>query len=143
MAGAAHGREPVRDAFVATLPGVTRGYAPARAFGRFVAEHHRWFLLGWLAVVLVMGYLSTGTARLLSPSGFSADTEASRAADILRTDFPQRKGPVLYAVFSSPVVSYADAGYQAQLAAWKGDLERAVAGSNAEVVGPLLSLIHI
>jgi len=84
-----------------------------------------------------MAYFSTGTARLLSPSGFSADTEASRAADILRSDFPNRKGPVLYAVFSSTRTNLDDPGYQAEVAAWKVDLQRAVGGSNAAVVGPL------
>ncbi|MFI5282311.1 MAG: MMPL family transporter [Candidatus Dormibacterales bacterium] len=113
-----------------------RGSAPARALGAFVARHHRWFLMAWLVVFVVMGYLSTGTAQLLSPSGFSADTEATRGADILRADFPQRKGPVLYAVFSSPATRLDDAAYQAQLAAWKGDLQRAIGGMNAAVVGP-------
>jgi uncharacterized membrane protein YdfJ with MMPL/SSD domain len=113
-----------------------RGNAHARAFGAFGARHHRWFLTGWLLVFIVMGYLSTGTAQLLSPSGFSADTEATHGADILRADFPQRKGPVLYAVFSAPKTGLEDVSYQAQLAAWKSDLQRAVGAMNAEVVGP-------
>jgi trehalose monomycolate/heme transporter len=113
-----------------------RGSAPARAFGAFVARHHRWFLAGWLVLFVVMGYLSTGTAQLLSPSGFSADTEASRGADILRAEFPERKGPVLYAVFSSAATGLDDASYQAELAAWKSDLQREVGSSNATVVGP-------
>ena len=113
-----------------------RGNPAARAFGGFVARHHRWFLGGWLAVFALLGYFSLGTPRLLSPSGFSADTQATRGADILRADFPQRRGPVLYAVFHSDSVPVEDSAYQAQLAAWRADLQSAVGTSNAVVVGP-------
>ncbi|HYM66569.1 MAG TPA: MMPL family transporter, partial [Patescibacteria group bacterium] len=113
-----------------------RGNAVARAFGGFVARHHRWFLGGWLGVFLVMAFFSVGTPRLLSPSGFSADTEATKGAAILRQQFPDRRGPVLYAVFSAPAATIEDPAYQAQLAAWKADLTSAVAGANAVVVGP-------
>ncbi len=81
-------------------------------------------------------YFSIGTTRLLSPSGFSADTEATRGAGILRTNFPDRRGPVLYAVFQSSGTPVDDTAYQGQLAAWKADLEREVGTSNAIVVGP-------
>ena len=113
-----------------------RGNATARAFGGFVARHHRWFLGGWLAGFVVMGFFSTGTPRLLSPSGFSADTEATQGAAILREQFPERRGPVLYAVFSSKAKTVEDPAYQAQLSAWKADLLSAVGSSNALVVGP-------
>jgi len=83
-----------------------------------------------------MGVFSTGTPRLLSPSGFSADTEATQGADILRTEFPDRRGPVLYAVFTSATKSLDDPAYQAEVAAWKSDLLAAVGASEAEVVGP-------
>ena len=56
---------------------------------------HRWlFLAGWLVAFLVMGYFAAGTSRLLSPAGFDTDTQAGRAADLLRQQFPQRRGPV-------------------------------------------------
>jgi uncharacterized membrane protein YdfJ with MMPL/SSD domain len=83
-----------------------------------------------------MAYFSVGTTRLLSPSGFSADTEATRGADILRANFPNRRGPVLYAVFHSDATPLGDPAYQTQLAAWKDSLQGAVGGSNAAVVGP-------
>ncbi len=108
----------------------------ARAFGAFVARHHRWFLGGWVVFFAVMAYFSVGTTRLLSPSGFSADTEATRGADILRVNFPNRRGPVIYAVFHSDTVPVGDPAYQAQLAAWKADLLTEVGTSNAVVVGP-------
>jgi uncharacterized membrane protein YdfJ with MMPL/SSD domain len=113
-----------------------RGNAAARAFGGFVARHHRWFLGGWVVFFAVMAYFSIGTTRLLSPSGFSADTEATRGADILRVNFPNRRGPVLYAVFHSDTVPVDDPAYQAQLASWKADLLTEVGTSNAVVVGP-------
>ncbi len=113
-----------------------RGNPAARAFGAFVARQHRWFLGGWLVFFAVMAYFSIGTTRLLSPSGFSADTEATRGADILRANFPERRGPVLYAVFQSQTVAVGDSAFQAQLTAWRSDLQSAISGSNAVVVGP-------
>ena len=113
-----------------------RGNTFAAAWGGFVARHHRWLLAGWLVIFAVMGYFSVGTSRLLSPSGFSADTEATRAANILRAHFPDRRGPVLYAVFHSETTSVDDPAYQAQLAAWKADLETAIGNANAAVAGP-------
>jgi RND superfamily putative drug exporter len=83
-----------------------------------------------------MGYFSAGTTRLLSASGFSADTEATRAADILRAKFPDRRGPVLYVVFHSDTANVDDPSYQAQLATWKDALLGAVSNANATVVGP-------
>jgi uncharacterized membrane protein YdfJ with MMPL/SSD domain len=115
---------------------VQRGNAAGRAFGGFVARHHRWFLAGWLAVFAVMGYYSTGTPRLLSPSGFGADTDASRGAAIVRDQFPNRRGPVLYVVFGSSSAFFNDPAYQAQLAAWKTDLSAAAGIYNTEVIGP-------
>jgi trehalose monomycolate/heme transporter len=106
---------------------------PAAAWGRLVARHHRWFLAGWILVVAAMAYFSAGTSRLLSPSGFDTDTEAKQAADVLRDHFPQRTGPVLYAVFDSPTKAAEDPSYDAEVAAWKADLERLTAGSPAHV----------
>ncbi|MGH7763908.1 MAG: MMPL family transporter [Candidatus Dormibacteraceae bacterium] len=113
-----------------------RGNPAARAFGGFVARHHRWFLASWLVFFGVMAYFSVGTTRLLSASGFSADTEATRGADILRANFPERRGPVLYAVFHSDSAPVSDPSYQAQVTAWRVELEREVGSSNALVVGP-------
>jgi RND superfamily putative drug exporter len=114
---------------------VKRGNAFAASFGGFVARHHRWFLGGWLLLFVVMAYLSSDTPRLLA-SGFGADTEASHADDILRTHFPERRGPALYAVFHSDTANVSDPQYQAQLAAWAQDLRRAVGTSNAIIEGP-------
>ena len=83
-----------------------------------------------------MAYFSAGTTRLLSPSGFSADTEATRGAEILRVNFPDRRGPVIYAVFHSNMAQVSEPGYQAQLAAWRSELVTEVGTSNAVVVGP-------
>src|SRR5256885_2739352 len=80
-----------------------------------------------------MAPLASGTSRLLSPAGFEADTEAARAADVLRQQFPERRGPVLTVVFQSGSVPVADTGYQAQLAAWRADLERLVRGGSGTV----------
>ncbi len=114
-----------------------RGNLFAARVGGFVARHHRWFLGAWLVLFGVMAYFSTGTPRLLSASGFSADTEASRADDVLRAHFPERRGPALYAVFHSDTANVSDPEYQAQLAAWAQDLQRAIGTSNAIVEGPL------
>ena len=108
---------------------------PAATWGRFVARHHRWFLGAWLALVAVMAYFSAATPRLLSPSGFNTDTEATQAAGVLRDHFPQRTGPVLYAVFQSDSVAVDDPRYQGQLAAWKQDLGRQ-ASRNVQIQGP-------
>jgi len=114
------------------------GNPVAAAFGAFVARHYRLFLGGWLALLAALGYFSIGTTELLSPSGFSADTESTRAADILRNNFPNRRSPVLYAVFRSDTATVDDPGYQAQLAAWKDSLAGAIGSANASVVGPQL-----
>jgi RND superfamily putative drug exporter len=91
---------------------------------------HRWqFLAGWVVAVLVMGYLASGTSRLLSPAGFTTDTEAGRAADVLRQRFPQRRGPVLFVIFQSDRTPVSDPGYQAQVEAWRGDLQSLTAGA--------------
>ena len=74
---------------------------------------------------------------MLSASGFSADTEATVAADTLRTHFPERSAPVLYLVFHTDTGNVDNPRYQAQLADWKRDLKNAVAGTGAIVDGPL------
>jgi trehalose monomycolate/heme transporter len=114
---------------------VKRGNAFAARWGGFVARHHRWFLGGWLLLFAVMAYFSSDTPRLLA-SGFGADTEASRADNILRTHFPDRRGPALYVVFHSDTANVSDPEYQAQLAAWAQDLQRAIGTSNAIIEGP-------
>ncbi|MEP7105688.1 MAG: MMPL family transporter [Chloroflexota bacterium] len=104
----------------------------AARWGAFVARHRVWFLGGWLLAVAVGAVLAAGTTRQLSPAGFETDTPASQAADLLRAHFPDRKGPVLYAVFQSSGTPVTDPAYQAQVAAWRADLERLAAGA-AEV----------
>ena len=103
--------------------------------GGFVARHHRWFLGGWLLLFGAMSYFSTDTPRLLA-TGFGADTEATRADEILRAHFPERRGPALYAVFHSDTANVSDPEYQAQLAAWARDLQSAIGTSKSIVEGP-------
>jgi RND superfamily putative drug exporter len=103
---------------------------------------HRWlFLAGWLVAFLVMGYFAAGTSRLLSPAGFDTDTQAGRAADLLRQQFPQRRGPVVFVVFQSDRVPVSDPAYQAEVEAWRADLQRLVgtggAGAVSVVRGPV------
>jgi uncharacterized membrane protein YdfJ with MMPL/SSD domain len=92
-----------------------------------VARRRLLFLAAWLAVFLAAGYFASGTSQLLSPAGFSTDTEAQRAADLLRTQFPERRGPVVYVVFQSEGTQVSDPTYQAQVAAWRADLQKLLA----------------
>jgi uncharacterized membrane protein YdfJ with MMPL/SSD domain len=103
-------------------------------WGGFVARRRWMFLAGWLLLFGVMGYFASGTSRLLSPAGFSTDTQAGRAADLLREQFPERRGPVLYVVFQSDRVPVSDPAYQAQLAAWRSDLQRLAGDGPASTV---------
>jgi trehalose monomycolate/heme transporter len=108
----------------------------AQRWGGFVARHRLWFLGGWLLAVAIGGAFAGGTARQLSPAGFETDTPASQAADLLRAHFPERRGPVLYAVFQSDGATLADPAYRAQVGAWRADLVRLAAGI-AEVSDPV------
>ena len=105
-------------------------------WGAFVARNRWTFLGGWLLAVLLMGYFASGTSRLLSPAGFTTDTEAGRAADLLRQQFPERRGPVVEVVFHSEITPVSDPAYQAQLAAWRSDLERLLPGHSAVIDPP-------
>jgi len=97
---------------------------------------HRWlFLIGWVVAFLAMGYIAAGTSQLLSPAGFTTDTQASRAADMLRQQFPERRGPVLFVVFQSDGASTSDPAYQAQVAAWRADLQRLVGSGTGTAEG--------
>jgi uncharacterized membrane protein YdfJ with MMPL/SSD domain len=89
-----------------------------------VARHRWFFLAGWLVVFAVMGYFASGTSQLLSPAGFSTDTQASRAADLLRAQFPERRGPVVFVVFQSESTPISEPAYQAEVAAWQADLQK-------------------
>ena len=92
--------------------------AAAAAWGGLVARH-RWAFVGaWLVLFAVAAVLAAGTPRLLSPSGFETDTEASRTSDQLRQQFPERRGPVLLVVFQSPAPA-GDPAYRVQMAAWR------------------------
>lgn len=102
------------------------GSRAARAWGRFVARNRWWVVAAWLVAVLAAAPLASTTARLLSPAGFSTDTEASRAADLLRAHFPEREAGVLFVVFRSDRTPLSDPGYKRQLAAWRSDLGRLV-----------------
>ena len=109
----------------------------ATAWGRIVARH-RWIVLGvWLAAAAGMVAFAAGTPRLLSPAGFETDTQASRAADVLRAQFPQRQEPVLFVVFRSAHTPVADRAYRAEVAAWRADLVPLARRSRGVVHGPL------
>src|SRR5438309_771585 len=86
-----------------------------------------------------MAYFATGTSRLLSPTGFETDTEASRTADLLRQVFPERRGPAFYVVLHSQRSTAADPAYRAQIQAWQRDLQRLTLGSRAVVDPPVIS----
>jgi RND superfamily putative drug exporter len=107
----------------------------AGRWGGLVARHRWLFLGGWLVVFAVMGYLASGTAQLLSPAGFSTDTQAGRAADVLREQFPERRGPVVFVVFQSDRTPVSDPRYQAQVEAWRSDLQRLVASTSGATDG--------
>ena len=106
--------------------------AIATAWGAFVARRRWWVLAAWVLLAGGLAYYSVQTPRLLSPTGFTTDTEASRAGDVLRDRFPERTGPVLNVVFHSDAVPVSDPAYQRQVAAWRADLD-ALAGAGATV----------
>ncbi|HSR26518.1 MAG TPA: MMPL family transporter, partial [Candidatus Eisenbacteria bacterium] len=113
-----------------------RPRALATWWGGVVARRPWAFIAGWALLVAALAVLASGTSRLLSPAGFETDTEASRAAAVLRQQFPERQDPVLTVVLQSDRVPVADPGYQAQAGAWRADLERLV-GAGGVVQGPL------
>ncbi len=110
----------------------------ASRWGAYVARRRWWALGAWAVLVVVMAFFVAGTARLLSPAGFDTDTSATYASNLLRQHFPERRGPALFAAFESGTVSAADPAYAAQVAAWRSDLQRLVAGQDAVVPPPLL-----
>jgi trehalose monomycolate/heme transporter len=116
---------------------VERRSALATSWGGFVARNRWAFIAGWLLLVAALAYFASGTSRLLSPAGFEADTEASRAADVLREQFPDRRGPVVVVVFQAGAVPATDPSYRAQVAAWRADLERLARGSSGVVSDPV------
>ncbi|MBO0690304.1 MAG: MMPL family transporter, partial [Candidatus Dormibacteraeota bacterium] len=99
-----------------------------QAWGRFVFRHRWRFLGAWLVAVVVLGLFATGTPRALSPTGFETDTEASRTTDLLAQQFPERRAPVIYVVFQSDRTPISDPAYERQVAAWRADIDRLVAG---------------
>ncbi|MGH7776593.1 MAG: MMPL family transporter [Candidatus Dormibacterales bacterium] len=107
------------------------------AWGAAMARHRWWVVALWVAAVAAVAHLSLETPQQLSPAGFNSDTPASRAAGILERSFPERKAPVLYAVFQAPRAGAARSAYQEQLARWKGDLQRLAGPGNAQVQGPV------
>ncbi|MDQ6900146.1 MAG: MMPL family transporter, partial [Candidatus Dormibacteraeota bacterium] len=116
----------------------------AVVWGAFVARH-RWYVLAvWLLLVLGLAGFAASTARNLSPAGFETDTQAARAADVLKSEFPERRAPALAVVFQSDSAALEDASYRSQLAAWRLDLERLARQTSAPqsptvVVGPIPS----
>ncbi len=116
----------------------------AVSWGGFVARHSWYVLAAWLLLVLGLAGFAASTARNLSPAGFETDTQAARAADVLKAEFPERRAPALAVVFQSDSAALEDAGYRSQLAAWRLDLERLARRTSAPqsptvVVGPIPS----
>jgi RND superfamily putative drug exporter len=109
----------------------------AASWGALVARHRWWALSVWAAIFAATAYFATTTPRLLNPAGFSTGTEAGRAAGLLREQFPERRGPVLFLVFQSSSVPIDDAAYQAQILAYRADLERLTSGVDAQISQPL------
>ncbi len=115
-----------------------RAWNVATAWGRLVASCPWAFLAAWLALAGSMAVLASGTPRLLSPSISESATESSRAADLLRAQFPQRRSTALFVVFRSERATVSDPAYQRQLAAWGGDLRRLLPEPGDAVQGPLV-----
>ena len=109
----------------------------ARSWGRLVFRRRWWVLLAWVALVGGLAHFSAETPSRLSAAGFSADTEASRAADLLQRQFPERRFPEFYVVFHSDATPLADPVYQAQVSAWRDDLLRLTRSLDAVVPGPI------
>lgn len=109
----------------------------AARWGAFVARRRWAFVAAWLLAFVGMAYLASGTPRLLSPASFEADTEASRTGHLLRQHFPDRRSPVLVVVFQSEGTPVSDPAYQAQVDAWKADLDRLAAETGGAVGAPV------
>src|SRR6266487_2995596 len=109
----------------------------ATSWGGLVARG-RWIVVGaWLLLFFGLAFVASGTSRLLSPAGFEADTEATQVADVLRQQFPERRGAVLVVVFQSDGTPAGDPAYRAQVAAWRADLARLVRGGSGAVEEPI------
>jgi RND superfamily putative drug exporter len=115
---------------------VERPRSLATSWGGIVARRRWAFIAAWALLAAGLAFFASGTSRLLSPAGFETDTEASRAADVLRQQFPERQDPVLTVVFQSDRAPIADPAYRAQVAAWRDDLARLV-GADGVLQGPL------
>jgi uncharacterized membrane protein YdfJ with MMPL/SSD domain len=118
------------------LRGVVGTRSLATSWGGVVARRRWAFIAAWALLAAALAVFASGTSRLLSPAGFETDTEASRAADVLRQQFPERQDPVLTVVFQSDRAPVADPAYEAQVTAWRADLVR-LTGANGAVQGPL------
>lgn len=66
---------------------------------RFVLRRRRWVLAGWLAVLLVGGFLSTGLSALLSNEFTVPGTDSEEARILLRDHFGQRDDGSFLVVF--------------------------------------------
>jgi trehalose monomycolate/heme transporter len=114
-----------------------RRSALATSWGGFVARNRWAFIAAWLLLFGALAYFASGASRLLSPAGFEADTEATRAGDVLRQQFPERRAPVLLVIFQSTATPAADPAYQAQVGAWQADLHRLTEGGSGVVRDPV------
>jgi RND superfamily putative drug exporter len=116
---------------------VGTGNRLARAWGGLVARQRWWVLGTWLLAVVAAGWLAAGSTRLLDPAGFTTDTPADHAASLMREHFPERRGPVLFAVFESRAMPAADPSFQAEVLAYRRELGRLAAGLDARLSEPL------
>ncbi|MGH7912292.1 MAG: MMPL family transporter, partial [Candidatus Dormibacteraceae bacterium] len=111
-----------------------RGSVLAGRWGAFVARW-RWVVLGgWLVAVVVLGLLATTTAQHLSPAGFETGTAASRTANVVAREFPERTSPVVFVVFTSPSTPVSAPAYQRQIAAWRSSVEGVIRRHRAPLV---------
>ncbi|MGH7861278.1 MAG: MMPL family transporter [Candidatus Dormibacteraceae bacterium] len=108
----------------------------AAAWGALVARRAWYFLGAWVLAVAVAAAFAPTTSRHLSAAGFETDTPATRAAALLRQQFPGRQAPVLFVVFTAQV-PLSDPAYQAQISAYRTDLARLGEPFGATVSGPL------
>ncbi|HEX4211766.1 MAG TPA: MMPL family transporter [Candidatus Dormibacteraeota bacterium] len=110
----------------------------AARWGALVARH-RWIVLAvWLIAVIGLARFATSTPGRLSPSGFEADTEASRAASLLRTAFPAQRSAIAFVVLHSDSTPVTAPAYSAQVTTWTHRLRGAVRGQGVSVERPLI-----
>jgi RND superfamily putative drug exporter len=70
--------------------------------GRFVARHHRWFAVAWLAVLLFGAYLGGVYKKSVSDNFRIPGTDSQAAYDLLSQRFTGQSGATATVVFAAP-----------------------------------------